>query len=345
MSKLRELIKESTKKTRLIGGAIILVVVVLAGLTPSSKDEDLPIETAVAGVRDLSISFSVDGATEVEKAELKFQSSGEVAQIYVSEGDIVRKGAYIAQLNVQDLSIRLQSAQDDYRAKQASAEYAEEQVQGHDTDETLEQKDLRTRAQAARDIAYNAVLEAQRSFRESTLISPIDGLVSLIDMKVGEATNSQSAPVSAVITKPDSLIFIAYLEETDILEINSEQKITIEIDSLEDVVFDAELLFVSNIATTDDNGFPTYKVKAKVTNQEDVLLLDGMTGEIIFTTKEVPDVLAIPNASVYREEGKGYVDVIEDEKVEKREIQTGFTDGKYVEVVSGLTKGEIVLVQ
>ena len=75
-------------------------------------------------------------------------------------------------------------------------------------------------------------------------------------------------------------------------------------------------------------------------------LYGGMTAEVTFMTEETKDVLYVPVRAVIQENGSSYVKVYDEQgKVVKKEVKTGFSDGRHVEISEGVTEGETVLME
>ena len=75
-------------------------------------------------------------------------------------------------------------------------------------------------------------------------------------------------------------------------------------------------------------------------------LYDGMTAELTFITKETETVTYVSNRAVFRENGRSYVRMYDENgKAVSVEIVTGFSDGSHVEVIEGLTEGDTVLIE
>ena len=75
-------------------------------------------------------------------------------------------------------------------------------------------------------------------------------------------------------------------------------------------------------------------------------LYDGMTAELTFITKETETVTYVSNRAVFRENGRSYVRMYDENgNVVSVEIVTGFSDGSQVEVTEGLTEGDTVLIE
>ena len=98
-------------------------------------------------------------------------------------------------------------------------------------------------------------------------------------------------------------------------------------------------------ASADSRGNVVYEVT--VTVQGDVSgLFQGMTGDITFITRQSEETLYVYKRAVITENGKSYVKVREDNgNIVKREITIGFSDGTYIQVVEGLSEGDVVLIE
>ena len=69
-----------------------------------------------------------------------------------------------------------------------------------------------------------------------------------------------------------------------------------------------------------------------------------MTTNVTITLKKKTGVLAIPSAAVTREGGRKYVSLQnKDGKTIRREVKTGWKEGSYIEITSGLKEGDVVV--
>jgi HlyD family secretion protein len=311
-----------------------------------NKNSDIPVSTVKVVKTDLKIAFSIDGKLIIDTYNPGFLINGKVSQVLVKEGDQVVVGQTIARLDTQDLSISLQQAQNTLRDKQAVVEKIEDEVKGHDADETFTQKALRTTAQAARDSAVNVVDAAKRDFRDAVITSPVKGVVAQLNIKPGDIISTQNQTPIVSIIKPESLSFVAYAEEDDVLKITGDQTLSVTLNAYNKAVFPSKIIFLSPLSIIDSNGLSSYKITASLENTQNLKLIDGMEGSISFVTKEIKDVLAVSNKAIYSENTQTYVDLKNsDGNKTKTSVKTGFTDGKSVEIISGLTVGQEVFLQ
>lgn len=331
------------KKTFLIIGIfLILGSVGWYGYNRSTQAEEKPLQTAPVEFGNLKIAFSIDGKTSIERRDLKYTVSGKVAHIAVQEGQEVQKGQYLMALDTQDVQKNLERDLKDYLiARNTFDQTAQVTYPNGALTDTI--KRTLENSQYSLDKSVLDVEIKNVALRESYLYAPIEGIVSAIAIKEGEATNTQNGGVVLTITKPGSLTFEAFAEDTEALKIKKEQTSVITLDAIPGILFPSEINFISNLATIDQNGISSYKIRLTITDTKGYELLDGMSGSVQFITKQKTGVLSIPNGAVYRNNSQSFARVLNGSNTEERNIVTGFTDGKRVEIVSGLKKGDIVI--
>ena len=331
-----------------------LIVIILAGLvtlaagyfviTKYLVKPKLEIKTAVAKKGNLKISFAIDGNTLIERRDLKFNVSGKVFKVYVKEGQEVKKGQLLATLDATDVAKNLERDLRDYSiARNNFDETTKVTYPNGATTDTLMR--ILQNTQYTLDKSVLDVEIRNEALKESKLYSPIAGVVSVINIKDGETVNTSSANPIVTVTVPGSLVFEAYGEDTEILKIDKNQKTNITIDAIPTVNFPSQIDFISNLATIDTNGLASYKVRAVISDMRDYKILDGMAGQIEFVTKEKDGIIVIPNTAIFRKESKSFLNLLIDGKSQEKNVETGFTDGKEVEIVSGLNVGDTVILQ
>lgn len=323
---------------------ILLIAVSVGGFWYYQKDKNTTEETYTTSKvvkTDLRISFGVDGQLEMKTYEPNFLISGKVAWVGVKEGDVVKKGQLLATLDVTEAQKNLEKTLKDYSIQRNSFEEMTNVTYVDDVvTETL--KRVLQNNQWNLDKSVLDVEIKNLAIRESKLYSPADGVVAILNISAGESVSTQNQNPVITIADTSGLSFVGYAEEDQVLQINGEQSIYIELESYDKEKFPATLSFLSPLAEVDSNGINSYKIVSQITNPDDLKLYDGMAGMVNFVTKEVKGVVAVSNKAVYLEDGVSYVDVLEGGSFVKTKITTGFTDGKSVEVVNGLTVGQEV---
>lgn len=141
----------------------------------------------------------------------------------------------------------------------------------------------------------------------------------------------------------DEMTLTARLDEQDIRLLSVGKTVTLTLDALPGQSFTAT---VSAVSTVGDNNGGSSKFDFDLTVPRAEGMLPGMNASVIIDIETLPNVLTIPSAALYEREGKTVVYTALDEKSGSpsapREVETGFSDGEYVGILSGLTPGEQV---
>ena len=183
--------------------------------------------------------------------------------------------------------------------------------------------------------------KAQNELENATIISPIDGEVARLNYKTGDiiVDNSTSDPV-AVIINNDTLFIEVDIEEADINKIKVKQKVYATFNALNELTLDGEVSFISLTSKTNNSGIVTYLVRIVIMDKGDNQIREGMTAFVDFVTAELSDVLTVPVTAVKNVNDTPSVLDINEEWVP---VVTGFTDGKNVEIISGLNAGDKII--
>lgn len=224
--------------------------------------------------------------------------------------------------------------QEALRERERSITEAEKELSGNATGTTIAAAQLK-RAEA--DVA-----RIRTEIAERTLRAPFDGTVTAIDIEKGGAV-SISDPAVSVISN-GALEVESFVPEINISYLSVGDKARVTLDAYGDTVpFEAVVVAIDPAETVRD-GVSTYRVRlAFLSNDERVR--PGMTANIVVVTDERDAVLTVPQGAVTTKSGKRYVRVAGD-TAERREVVTGAISSLgEIEIISGLSAGESVLVK
>ena len=209
-----------------------------------------------------------------------------------------------------------------------------------------------TRAQAQVAQAKAALEQAEENLRNSTIVSPMSGLVLSRDVEVGNAVSSilvMGSQSTLVMTLGDvSEVFVlGKVDQADIGKVYMGQKARIVVESYKDKKFDGEVTKISPLGVEKDN-VTTFEVRVSIRNPGGVLKANmSANAEIILEEKH--GVLIVPESSiVYDKARKASIEIPEaTEKTGKRKmaVQTGISNGVKTELVAGLKEGQKVVLQ
>ena len=193
------------------------------------------------------------------------------------------------------------------------------------------------------DTAVEKLGEFDRFVQNNSIFSEYSGVVTEILLSEGDTLSGGSSLV--VLNNQETVTMAVSLGEDDYSAIDKEGTVNIVFTAYPNEIFSGKITDVSDAEYDSSSGTVYYTVT--VTIQGEVSgLYEGMTGDVTFVTKEMKQVCYVSNRAVFREGTKSYVKVRDDnENIVKQEITTGFSDGINVEIITGLSEGDIVLIE
>lgn len=196
-------------------------------------------------------------------------------------------------------------------------------------------------AKASRNVqtAQEKVARLQALSQNPTIYAQLDGIVTTLNYKVGD-TVVDGKPL-CIVGELDEITMTVPVSASDIGSVSVGQKVNLYVDAYAEQKFIGtvkERLLVAN-----DNG--EYPVTISVDPSEQVLL-PGMKAYATIILKEKTDVLTLSNKAITLENGQQYV-LVRDENGElvRKQIVTGFSDGRVSEILDGLSEQDVVIVQ
>ena len=194
---------------------------------------------------------------------------------------------------------------------------------------------------AARSQGEETLEYWEEVYKKTPIISPINGEVIVRSIEPGQTVTTNDA----VLVLSDRLIVTAQFDETDIGRVSLGQEAVIALDAYPNVKIKG---IVDHIAYESQliNNVTIYDVDI-VPREVPAFLRSGMSANVEVVQKKREGVILIPIDAINRDEGKTYVQVRNKpgNTVEKRVVEIGLSDEGSVEVASGLTTGDTVIVQ
>ena len=348
-----------------LGGIILGAIFLL--LTGSKSETDAAFKTE--GVKYGNIVDIVSETGEIStsaKTEVSSTITGIVKEVYVENGDEVIRGQSLFSVastatqeeratafsTYQSAASALNIANNNYRSKQATAEKVLDELSGHDTDETLAQKETRTIAEVARDSAYDSLNAAEATLTKTWLAyqSTIDGVVkstatgTVANLSVA-AGQSVNGTANALVIESASGVWVELaINETDITTVQTGQKATISVDALKDEELSGTVQRVDSIGTV-SSGIVTYNVYVLLSdaNQD---IKPGMTAQVDIQTQKKENVLVVSNSAIKPYQGGRAVQIIDESTGELiyLPIEVGIVGPVKSEILSGLDEGQEIVV-
>jgi HlyD family secretion protein len=208
-------------------------------------------------------------------------------------------------------------------------------------DDNLAQSLSDVPVQQARVAAAKASVQSiQATLSRTVLISPISGIVSRQDAKVGQAV-SPNVSLVAVISKDYRID--AYVPEVLIAGVSLGNPATSTLDAYGLTTFFPAKISHIDPAETVRDGVSNYKVELSFTSVDE-RVRSGMTANVGIETFRKADALVIPLRSIVSKNGTNSVFVQTSDDTVQKTVGTGMSDSDgNVEVLSGLMEGEIIL--
>jgi membrane fusion protein, macrolide-specific efflux system len=361
-----------SKKRWIAALIIILVVAIGVWRITSSASGGVQYQTATVTKGTVVSTISASGKVlTTNTLSINTQASGVVKKVYIKDGDRVTAGQTLAEIQLDSdgtlanakayaslISAQngVNSANNNYRSTQASLAVIYDQVKGHAADETLAQKETRTRAEVANDNAYDQTRAAQANFVSSsysyrltspTITAPFSGIVGSVGIVEGMVLSSSTSTTNinsqrVAIIKGDSLPVISVsLSEVDVPNVAVGQKVTVTLDSITDKTFTGVVATVDRIGTVSSN-VTSYGVNIKLDSGSDLILPNmAATADIVIDT--ATDALYIPSTALITQNGTTYAKTLVSGKEVDVPVETGISSDTDTVITSGLTEGETVI--
>lgn len=322
-----EVYKVSSLEKILAGNRIVKTVTIKVP-NPGGLTED---KTATAAIGE--ISSSDEGTFKpLVNSVIYADKSGEIEKLNIEEGKKVKAGDVLIRLNEDYVEKSLETYKKNLENAETGMENAEDQVE---------------KAKESLEDAERALQDLMDTKKEDyNITAPISGRVIRKDALAGDTITSNST--LCVIYDLSALTFEMYIDELDVLSVKEGQEVNVTADALEGVELKGVVTNVS-LESTYSSGVTQYPVTVRIDEPGDLLPGMNVTGEIILEKAE--GVLAVPAEALMC----GDVVYVADESVTEAngdipagyraaEVETGLSDGDYIEIKSGLSEGDEVLV-
>lgn len=421
-------------KWLLIGLAILLVVVVaMAKMGAFGKAEGLKVTAEKVENRTIIELVNASGKVYPEvEVKVSPDISGEITELTVAEGDTVKKGQLLARIyadiyNIQRNQAASGVAQSQAQVSNSQAALAALKAQEEQAKKTYDMQkklfDDKVISQSEFNIAdanykaalanYNAAVQgirggqagvqsavaslekANKDLSRTAIVAPMDGVVSLLNVKKGESVAGNSFNVGTEILRiadMDKIEIRVDVGENDIPKVKLGDSALVTVDAYNDRKFKGivtQIASSNNGAATSSslasatNDVTQYKVYIRILKESYLDLLGkgsfpfrpGMSANADIQTRRQVNVLSVPiNAVTTREKGDSsaapaagkkkddaeikanesstsdmddleVVVFVKDstDKVEKVKVTTGIQDINYIEIISGLKPGQMVI--
>ena len=303
------------------------------GKNEKKPEPPVPVEVAVAGPRDIPANFTATGSLEAKRqVKLIAKSGGQIMKLKVEEGDYVKQGAVLLEIEHRTEELRLE--QDKVKSESAARELT--RIQGLMDKGLGSEHDLEVRKQEAQ-VAKLDLHMSEVNLDHKVVRAPFAGQVTLREVELGQTVNvgqslleiADVSPLELKLYLPEKMV--GRLAPGQAVHLNSDVDPSLRLDGI-----------VERIAPAVDPATSTVKVTLHV-NAAGARARVGTFVRANITTDVHRGTVAIPRKALVPEAGVTYVFLAEADTVRKVPVTTGYSDESYVEIVSGVESGTRVV--
>jgi len=273
-----------SRRTKII--LAIVVVLAIAGVTfasiSSKKKEGLPVTFAKVERSDLTSKVTANGRIDAQrKVDLSANVMGQIVNLAIREGDVVKKGDFLLQIDQKQLAASAEGAaasmralfsdRDSARATLLEAQRTFERAQSNYSQQIVPLSDL-DRARSSMDSARANVsaieqrieqaranvAAARDTLSKTTMTAPMAGIITALPVEEGEVAviGTMNNPGTKLLTIADMSIVEAVMEvdETDVPNVKVGQRATVTVDAYPNKTFEGLVTEVGSSPMTGATG-------------------------------------------------------------------------------------------
>src|SRR6476469_1296230 len=320
--------KQGRRRKIIFGSVGAVVLLVIALVLASKREKPIPVTTEKASRRTILQTVSATGKVQPEtEVKISPEVAGEILELPVEDGMQVKKGdllvkikpdSYKALLEQQKAAISAAKATNlKQKATMMKTEHDFKRAEDLFNKKLISEQEYNA-AEAAQDVAKNTYesslheieraqagsSQAREQLSKTTIYSPIDGTVTVLNSKLGErlvATGQFAGTEVMRVADLNHMEARVDVNENDVVNVKVGDKASVKIDAYSDRRFHGTVHQIANTGTTTGAGtqeeVTNFQVKIRI-DDHDVLLRPGLSCTADIETDMVKDVVAVPMQSV-----------------------------------------------
>lgn len=320
-------------KKSLAGVALALSLPLMAQAAPPNKKGPPTVEVMAVGRASVPQVFTAIATLRADEAiTLKSEVAGRVTAIRFSEGQQVKKGQLLIQLDTDLLSAELAQMKANLELTQSEfgryqALYKEQQVSAIDYE--------RKKAEVAQAQAAMSLVQAK--LRQKEIHAPFMGVIGLRQFSVGDVLQANQALVSLTSFSP--LKADIKIPETSSSKINLKQAIKFTVDAIPNLVLNGQVVAMESSLDSSSRAVVVRAVIPKGDNR----IKAGMTARASLQLTTLNEIV-IPEQALVAQRGKFVVFKVKDDIATATPVEVGTRQTGKVAIVSGLHEGDVIVV-
>ena len=345
-------------KTAFLALSCVILVACSQGDAKQGKDSKAPAAIGVAVIeavqREVPVTLEAVGRTEGSReVQVRARVSGILEKQGFQEGDSVKAGATLFEIERAPFEIELQQARGalaEIRAREELAQQEHDRLKGLAEKRAISQKEADQAASAARQaraavqVATARMRQAELNLSYTKVTAPIDGITGRALQSIGSLVSpSGDAALLTTLTRSDPIWVRFSLSEPEFARVRGgegkDAQVRIELADGSAWPEPAKLNFAGS---TVDAQTSTVQMRAELPNPR-LALLPGQFVRVRLTAGTV-QAIVVPQSAVLQNEGGRFVWVAADGKAVQRPIKAGAWVGKDWAVLEGLKPGDKVII-
>ncbi len=362
---IKPLFRRRLGKLLLVSILLVPALFTLGFFSGESADAHLLTEPVIKG--DIENFISASGKLEPRRyVEVGAQVSGQVKKILINEGDRVEEGQLLVEIDATVFETKVQNAEAslegnraqlqqlqaelelaELRAKRNQSLFKQKAVSEDTLFESLANEKIlraRIRAMEAQIKSDTAALAGDRAtLGYARIYAPIAGTVVSLSVREGQTLNAnQNAPILLKIADLSVLTLRAEISEADVTRLQADMPVYFKTFGGGSRRWYSRIRQVLPTPTV-VNDVVLYQALIDVENT-DGQLMDAMTAQVYFVRGSARDALILPLGAI-RRKGRGTEVTLQTEQgLKPVEVKTGVQNRTHVQVLSGVTLDDIVVV-
>ncbi|MEZ9491439.1 efflux RND transporter periplasmic adaptor subunit [Vibrio splendidus] len=308
-------------------------------ISPSFAQDSNLIPVTIEKAHKQAFTSSINEVGKIratDSAALTFSASDKILNIHFKDGDSVKKGELIAQLDNTKAKADLDKARSSLALAKSKLKRVQELLKKQP--DSMSQQDVEELGEQA-NLAAADYRQKEALMNDYLLVAPFDGQLTNFTHSVGSKIDGATALVSLIKLDPVEVQYS--IGQSDLGNAKLGQNVSIQVDAFVDEAFSG---VVDYIAPAVDESSGRVEVHAHVTNP-DHRLVPGMFAKVSQMTSEDTTQMVVSQNSVQAKNAQRFVWIVNGEKIEQRIVELGVnTNDGYVVVENGLKLGDQVVV-
>jgi membrane fusion protein, multidrug efflux system len=341
--------------------AALCSILAMCGLAVSAFGQQgapatIPVGTVAAERRAIADTYDFVGRVEaINRVQIVARVKGFLEEVQFKEGDIVKEGDPLYRIEQGLFQAAVEQAQGALERSKAAKiltaiqlDRAEQLVKSQSG--TLVARD---QAKAADEQADGTILideanlqTAKINLGYTTITSPIVGKISRTNITKGNVVGPDSGPLTLIVSQ-DPMYVTFPVSQRDLLEAQKARRAAnikdVRIQFSDGSTYD-QMGTINFVDVTVDRATDTVMVRATMPNPNG-LLIDGQFVQVKLASGKAEERVVVPQAALIADQEGIYVFVVEDGKAVVKRVRPGAGVGPDVVIESGLSGGELVIVQ